>query len=214
MNRKITDGSLSNNIFLLEMDSKKKCKICEKQFVKSSDLKRHIIVKHQLTNLKFSCYICKRHYLRQSDYLKHINDNHQSSHHFKLYKEVFDTLQIFRKHFIECFSIYSITNEIDDIVIFLKSKLSLYPKFKININIQAEYILKENDNEISELFNLKSKNFIISRENSNKFLQRIIKNHLFEIIEKEKELNLPGSGWKCNSFKFLDVALYKINLLL
>ena len=136
--------------------------------------------------MKFSCYICKRHYLRQSDYLKHINDNHQSSHHFKLYKEVFDTLQIFRKHFIECFSIYCITNEIDGLVTFLKSKLSLYPKFKININIQAENILRGNDNEISEkeLFNLRSSNFIISRVNSNKYLQTIIKKHLFKIIQK------------------------------
>ena len=196
------------------MDSKKKCKICEKRFVKTSDLKHHIIVNHQLTNLKFSCYICKRHYLRQSDYLKHIDSHQEEGSKFVLYKEGFDILQIFRKHFIQCFSIYCITNEVDDLVTFLKSKLFLYPKFKININIQAEYILNENDNEISELFNLRSKNFLVSRENSNQFLQSIIKKHLFEIIEKEKELNLPGSGWKCNSIKFMDVSLYKINLLL
>ena len=76
------------------MDSKKKCKICEKRFVKTSDLKHHIIVNHRLTNLKFSCYICKRHYLRQSDYLKHIDSHQEEGSKFVLYKEGFDILQI------------------------------------------------------------------------------------------------------------------------
>ena len=201
------------------MHSKNKhlCEICDQKFTRYYNLKNHIKVKHQLSNLKFSCYICKRDYVRQSDYLKHINDNHQSSHHFKLYKEVFDTLQIFRKHFIDCFSIYCVLNEIDDIKTFLQNYLlTIYPKLKVNFLIVAEYILKGNDNIVSEkeLFNLRSSNFNISRVNSNKYLQKIIKKHLFEIIQKEKELNLPGSGWTSNKIIFIDIALYKINLLM
>ena len=125
-------------------------------------------------------------------------------------------MQVFRKHFVDSISIYSILNEVDDIKLFLQSKLTLYPKYKINFLVVAEYILKVNDNIVSEkeLFNLRSSNFIISRINSGKYLRKIILKHLYEIIHKEKELNLPGSGWTSNNIVFIDIILYKINLLL
>ena len=80
----------------------------------------------------------------------------------------------------------------------------------------GEYVLKGNDNIVSEkeLFNLRSSNFIISRIHSKKYLRKIIVKHLHEIINKEKELNLPGSGWTSNNIVFIDMIVYKINLLL
>ena len=38
--------------------------------------------------------------------------------------------------------------------------------------------------------------------------------HLFEIFSKEKDMNLPQSGWVSNKIISIDVNLHKINLLL
>ena len=200
----------------MEIQKNHMCDICGQKFTRASNLKTHIKVKHELVSLNFSCYLCKQHFKNQSDYLQHI-DNHKEGIKFVLFKDAFDgTIQIFRKHFVDCFSIYSILSEVDDIKIFLQSKLTLYPKYKINFLVIAEYVLKENDNIVveKELFNLRSSNFIISRIYSKKYLTKIILKHLREIIDKEKELNLPGSGWTSNNIVFIDIILYKINLLL
>ena len=200
----------------MDVGKKHLCEICNQKFTRSSNLKTHIKVKHQLTSLKFSCYLCKQNFKKQTDYLEHI-DNHKEGIKFVLYKDAFDgAMQVFRKHFIDCFSIYNILSEVNDITKFLQSKLTLYLKFKINFLVVVEYILKGNDNIVSEkeLFNLRSSNFIISRINSGKSLTKIILKHLSEIIHKEKELNLPGSGWTSNNIVFIDISLYKLNLLL
>ena len=53
---------------------------------------------------------------------------------------MFDTLQLFSKNFIDCFSIYCVLNEIEDIRTFLQSKLTLYPKLNVSfLIIAAEY---------------------------------------------------------------------------
>ena len=200
----------------MDVGKKHLCEICNQKFTRLCNLKTHIKVKHQLTSLKFSCYLCKQNFKKQTDYLEHI-DNHKEGIKFVLYKDVFDgTMQVFHKHFIDCFSIYNILSEVDDITKLLQSKLTQYPKFKINFLVVAEYVLKGNDNIVSEkeLFNLRSSNFIISRINSGKSLTKIIIKHLSEIIHKEKELNLPGSGWTSNNIVFIDISLYKLNLLL
>ena len=55
---------------------------------------------------------------------------------------------------------------------FYRKKILEYPKYKVNINIQVEYILKGLDNIVTEkeLFTIRSYNFIISRVVSKKSL--------------------------------------------
>ena len=91
-----------------------------------------------------------------------------------------------------------------------------YPKYKINFLTQIEYILKGEDNITleREIFNIRTSNFIISNTSSkNKFI-KTINDHLFEIIEKEKDMNLPQSGWISNKVILIDVNFHKVNLLL
>ena len=75
--------------------------------------------------------------------------------------------------------------------IFFKTILE-YLKCKVNINIQSEYILKGIDKLTSqkELFNLRSSKFRISRLISSNHLRKIISKYLFEILHKEKDMNL------------------------
>ena len=56
-------------------------------------------------------------------------------------------------------------NELEDIQSFFQAQLLQYPKFKINILIQVEYVLKGNDNKTieKEIFNIRRSNFIISK---------------------------------------------------
>ena len=56
-------------------------------------------------------------------------------------------------------------NELKDIQSLFQAQLLQYPKFKINILIQVEYILKGNDNKTieKEIFNIRISNFIISK---------------------------------------------------
>ena len=55
-----------------------------------------------------------------------------------------------------------------------QKKILEYPKYKVNINVQVEYILKGLDNIVTEkeLFNIRSSNFVISRVVSRKSLKR------------------------------------------
>ena len=55
---------------------------------------------------------------------------------------------------------------------------------------------------------------MISKNFSNKKFEKVIKDHLFEILTKEKDMNLPQSGWISNRIISLDVNLHKLNLLL
>ena len=91
-----------------------------------------------------------------------------------------------------------------------------YPKYKVNILVQAEYILKGMDNVTTEkeIFNLKSSNFIISKTVSRKSLKKLIYKTLFEILDREKDMNLPQSGWISNRIILIDITFHKLNLLL
>lgn len=200
------------------MNNEKKypCKICNQRFTRTNSLKKHVSTKHSFVSLSFSCYLCRKNFKNQSDYLKHIDD-HKEGLKFVLYKDAFDgAIKVFRKHFNDRISIYSILDEVNDISAFLQTQLLVYPKYKVNLLVVAEYLLKESDNLISEkeLFNLRSSNFIISRSHSNKSLKTMIKKHLFEVISREKEMNLPNSGWVSNKIIFIDIAIHKMNLLI
>ena len=107
-------------------------------------------------------------------------------------------------------------NELEDIQSLFTVQLLQYPKFKINILIQVEYILKGNDNKTieKEIFNIRSSNFIISKIISKKIMKKVISKHLIEIIEKEKEMNLSRSGWISNKLILIDIIFHKINLLI
>ena len=91
-----------------------------------------------------------------------------------------------------------------------------YPKYKINFSTQIEYILKGEDNITleREIFNIRTSNFIISNTSSNNKFKKTINDHLFERIEKEKDMNLPQSGWISNKVILIDVNFHKVNLLL
>ena len=75
--------------------------------------------------------------------------------------------------------------------------------------------LGENDITLeNEIFNIRTSNFIVSNTTSQKKFKKIINDHLFEIITKEKDMNLPQSGWISNKIILMDVSFHKINLLL
>ena len=114
------------------------------------------------------------------------------------------------------FSLNDIFNEAENIQKLFDSQLLLYPKYKYNVLVQIEYILRAADNTTleKEIFNIRTSNFIISKTFSKKYMKKIINKHLFEILGKEKDMNLPQSGWISNKIILIDVNLHKMNLLL
>ena len=192
------------------------CNICTRQFSRKYNLKIHIRSKHDHSDLNFSCYLCRKNFKNQATYLDHI-DQHKEGLSFVLYKKAFDkTIIIYRKKLKDYFALNQIMNELEDIQSLFQAQLLQYPKFKINILIQVEYILKGNDNKTieKEIFNIRSSNFIISKIISKKIMKKVISKHLIEIIEKEKEMNLSRSGWISNKLILIDITFHKINLLL
>ena len=200
----------------MEVDNRHRCQLCNRRFTRSNNLKNHIKTKHDKFSLSFSCYLCRKFFKEQDKYLRHI-DNHKEGLSFVLYKQAFDkTIQIFRKHFQNYFSLNDILNETEDIQSLIHTQFLQYPKYKVNLLVQIEYILKGENNLTleREIFHIRTSNFVVSKANSSKTLRKIINNHLFEIISKEKDMNLPQSGWVSNKIISIDVNLHKINLLL
>ena len=200
------------------MDTNKKfrCEICSRKFTRSSNLKTHIKTKHDNVSLSFSCYLCRKNFIQQEKYLQHIG-SHKEGLSFVLYKKAFDkAIQIFRKHFKNYFSLNDILNETNDIQHLIETQLLQYPKYKLNFLIQMEYILKGENNVTleREIFNIRTSNFVVSKTTSKKTLRKIINDHLFEILSKEKDMNLPQSGWVSNKVILIDVNFHKMNLLL
>ena len=192
------------------------CNICTRQFSRKYNLKIHIRSKHDHSDLNFSCYLCRKNFKNQATYLDHI-DQHKEGLSFVLYKKAFDkTIIIYRKKLKDYFALNQIMNELEDIQSLFQAQLLQYPKFKINILIQVEYILKGNDNKTieKEIFNIRSSNFIISKIISTQIMKKVISKHLIEIIEKEKEMNLSRSGWISNKLILIDITFHKINLLI
>ncbi len=200
----------------MEVDNRHRCQLCNRRFTRSNNLKNHIKTKHDKVSLSFSCYLCRKNFKEQDKYLRHI-DNNKEGLSFVLYKQVFDkTIQIFRKHFQNYFSLNDILNETEDIQSLIHTQFLQYPKYKVNLLVQIEYILKGENNLLleREIFHIRTSNFVVSKANSSKTLRKTINNHLFEIISKEKDMNLPQSGWVSNKIISIDVNLHKINLLL
>lgn len=192
------------------------CNICTRKFSRKYNLKIHIRSKHDHSDLNFSCYLCRKNFKNQATYLDHI-DQHKEGLSFVLYKKAFDkTIIIYRKKLKDYFALNQIMNELEDIQSLFQAQLLQYPKFKINILIQVEYILKGNDNKTieKEIFNIRSSNFIMSKIISKKIMKKVISKHLIEIIEKEKEMNLSRSGWISNKLILIDITFHKINLLI
>ena len=152
----------------MDTDKRFRCEICSRKFTRSSNLKTHIKTKHDNVSLSFSCYLCRKNFIDQEKYLKHI-DSHQEGLSFVLYKKAFDkTIQIFRKHFKNYFSLNDILNETNDIQHLIEAQLLQYPKYKLNFLIQMEYILKGENNVTleRETFNIRTSNFVVSKTNS------------------------------------------------
>ena len=191
------------------------CNICTRKFSRKYNLKIHIRSKHDHSDLNFSCYLCRKNFKNQATYLDHI-DQHKEGLSFVLYKKAFDkTIIIYRKKLKDYFALNQIMNELEDIQSLFQAQLLQYPKFKINILIQVEYILKGNDNKTieKEIFNIRSSNFIISKIISKQIMKKVISKHLLEILDKEKEMNLSRSGWISNKLILIDITFHKINLL-
>ena len=191
------------------------CNICTRKFSRKYNLKIHIRSKHDHSDLNFSCYLCRKNFKNQATYLDHI-DQHKEGLSFVLYKKAFDkTIIIYRKKLKDYFASNQIINELEDIQSLFQAQLLQYPKFKINILIQVEYILKGNDNKTieKEIFNIRSSNFIISKIISKQIMKKVISKHLLEILNKEKDMNLSRSGWISNKLILIDITFHKINLL-
>ena len=45
-------------------------------------------------------------------------------------------------------------------------------------------------------------------------MKKVINKHLFEILDKEKDMNLSKSGWISNKLILIDITFHKINLLI
>lgn len=192
------------------------CNICTRKFSRKYNLKIHIRSKHDHSDLNFSCYLCRKNFKNQATYLDHI-DQHKEGLSFVLYKKAFDkTIIIYRKKLKDYFALNQIMNELEDIQSLFQAQLLQYPKFKINILIQVEYILKGNDNKTieKEIFNIRSSNFIISKIISKQIMKKVISKHLLEILDKEKDMNLSRSGWISNKLILIDITFHKINLLI
>ena len=192
------------------------CNICTRKFSRKYNLKIHIRSKHDHSDLNFSCYLCRKNFKNQATYLDHI-DQHKEGLSFVLYKKAFDkTIIIYRKKLKDYFALNQIMNELEDIQSLFQAQLLQYPKFKINILIQVEYILKGNDNKTieKEIFNIRSSNFIISKIISKQIMKKVISKHLLEILDKEKDINLSQCGWISNKLILIDITFHKINLLL
>ena len=192
------------------------CNICTRKFSRKYNLKIHIRSKHDHSDLNFSCYLCRKNFKNQATYLDHI-DQHKEGLSFVLYKKAFDkTIIIYRKKLKDYFALNQIMNELEDIQSLFQAQLLQYPKFKINILIQVEYILKGNDNKTieKEIFNIRSSNFIISKIISKQIMKKVISKHLLELLEKEKDMNLSRSGWISNKLILIDITFHKINLLI
>ena len=158
----------------MENTKKFNCKICDRNFTRSGNLKLHVATKHNKVSLDFSCYLCRKNFRKQEKYLKHI-ERHKEGLNYTLYKKAFDgAVQIFRKHFRNYFSLTDILNESDDIRKLIEAQLLTYPKYKINFLTQIEYILKGEDNITleREIFNIRTSNFIVSNKTSQKNLRR------------------------------------------
>ena len=191
------------------------CNICTRKFSRKYNLKIHIRSKHDHSDLNFSCYLCRKNFKNQATYLDHI-DQHKEGLSFVLYKKAFDKpIIIYRKKLKDYFALNQIMNELEDIQSLFQAQLLQYPKFKINILIQVEYILKGNDNKTieKEIFNIRSSNFIISKIISKQIMKKVISKHLLEILDKEKDMNLSRSGWISNKLILIDITFHKINLL-
>ena len=198
------------------MDRKFTCEICSRSFSRSFNLKIHTKTKHEHVSLNFSCHLCRKNFRDQDKYLNHI-DNHEEGLSFVLFKSAFDrTIKIFRKHFKNYFSLNDILNEAKDIHNLFDTQLLHYPKYKCSILIQVEYLLKSTDNDVleKEIFNIRTSNFVISKSFAKKSLRKIITKYLLEIIAKEKDMNLPQSGWVSNKIILIDVYFHKMNLLI
>ena len=189
------------------------CNICTRKFSRKYNLNIHIRSKHDHSDLNFSCYLCRKNFKNQATYLDHI-DQHKEGLSFVLYKNAFDkTIIIYRKKLKDYFAINQIMNELEDTQSLFQAQLLQYPKLKINILIQVEYILKGNDNKTieKETFNIRSSNFIISKIISKQIMKKVISKHLLEILDKEKNMNLSKSGWISNKLIIIDITFHKIN---
>ena len=112
-----------------------------KKISRKYNLKIHIRSKHNHTDLNFSCYLCRKNFKNQETYLDHI-DQHKEGLSFVLYKKAFDnSITINRKKLKDYFALSQIMNDLEDIQSLFQVQLLQYPKLKINILIQVEYIL-------------------------------------------------------------------------
>ena len=89
----------------------------------------------------------------------------------------------------------------------------IYPKYKLNISVISDYVLKGDENILEEEFILKSSNYKITHNNK-KELTKNISFCFRDLIQREDDLNLQGSGWVLEEMKFLDIVLTKINIIL
>ena len=147
------------------MDKSYFCKICTQKFTRKHNLKRHISVKPEFLSVGYDCYLCKRHFRKYDLYLNHIS-KYKEGLNFVLFKAAFDVLiRHYRKYLKNSFSLNDIFEEIEDVLFLIQKELLHYLKYKINFNLQAEYILKnEINNTIEiELFNLRSTNFSVPK---------------------------------------------------
>ena len=107
-------------------------------------------------------------------------------------------------------------NEIEDIQRLFETQMLQCPKYKVNILVQVEYILKGIDKETTEneIFNLKSSTFSVLKTLSRVSTKKLIHKTLLEILDRENDLNLQQSGWISNKIILMDITFHKLNLLL
>ena len=190
------------------------CEYCGRNFTRRYNLNRHSEKHHGGTPWKHHCTVCKRHFSDRDSYNSHISQ-HLKSKRWSIYKSAFSgTVKVYRKA-SKTTSFLALSLMKPHIVKLVKKELILYPKFKMNLSVVADYQLDSENMTRPQIeqFNLKSKTYIVSLHNE-KELNYHIDACLNDIRVREDQLNLKESGWSLKTIWFLDVQLTQINILL
>ena len=104
----------------------------------------------------------QKQFRKQARYLNHIS-RHKEGLSFVLYKDVYNGLvKIYRKTLENVYTFPELFEYREDVTNLIGTELLTYPKLKISISVQCEYILEKNFDIDKELFNLRTSNFVVT----------------------------------------------------